>query len=76
MIPVLIVLVAVVGAVAMTAIAKGITDPKILAAAAMGPALVGILIAVILAIILTLIAIIGVIRFARTGKMGEAFNFG
>lgn len=76
MIPVLIVLVAVVGAVAMTAIARGITDPKILAAAAMGPALVGILIAVILAIILTLIAIVGVIRFARTGKMGEAFNFG
>lgn len=76
MIPVFIVLVAVIGAVAMTAIAKNITNPEILAAAVMGPALVGILIAVILAIILGLLALIGVVRFARTGKMGEAFNFG
>jgi hypothetical protein len=76
MIPVFIVLVAIVGAVVMTAIAKGITNPENLAAAVMGPALVGILIAVILAIILGILAIIGVVRFARTGKMGEAFNFG
>jgi hypothetical protein len=76
MIPVFIVLVAIVGAVVMTAIAKGITNPETLAAAVMGPALVGLLVAVILAIILGILAIIGVVRFARTGKMGEAFNFG
>ena len=35
----------------------------------------GILISMIVAFILGLFAIIGVIRFARTGVMGEAFNF-
>jgi Protein of unknown function (DUF4013) len=43
--------------------------------AALRAAAGGILVAVILAFILDLFAIIGVIRFARTGSMGEAFNF-
>jgi len=43
--------------------------------AAIGAALVGFLVFLIVAIIIALIACIGVIRFARTGSMGEAFNF-
>lgn len=74
MIPVFIVLAAVAGAAIMAVISKGI-EPQNMAAALLGPALVGILIAAILAILLGLLATIGVIRFARTGKMGEAFNF-
>jgi len=74
MIPVLIVLAAVAGAAILAAISKGL-DPKDMAAALLGPALVGILVAVILAIILGILAIIGVVRFARTGSIGEAFNF-
>jgi len=75
MIPVIIVLAAVAGAAMMAVIAKGIA-PQNLETALMGPAVVGILIAAILAIILGILALIGVIRFARTGKIGEAFNFG
>lgn len=37
--------------------------------------IVGIFIALIVAFILGLFAIIGIVRFARTGRMGEAFNF-
>ena len=43
--------------------------------AAIGAALVGLVVFLIVAIIIALIACIGVIRFARTGSMGEAFNF-
>jgi hypothetical protein len=43
--------------------------------AAMRTAAGGIVVAILLAFILDLFAIIGVIRFARTGSMGEAFNF-
>ena len=42
---------------------------------AWGSAMGGSIIAIILAFILALFAIIGVIRFARTGTMEEAFNF-
>jgi len=42
----------------------------------LGTFFVGLLFAVILAIIISLISIIGIIRFARTDSMGEAFNFG
>ena len=41
----------------------------------LGGVIAGILIAVIVAIILWLLAVAGVVRFARTGKIGEAFNF-
>jgi len=43
---------------------------------AIGGMLVGFIVLVIVAIITVLLATIGVIRFARTGSMGEAFNFG
>ncbi len=74
MIPVVIVLGAVAGAAIMAAITRGITGPEDMAGLIV-PALGGIFIAGILAIVLTLFAIVGVIRFARTGSMGEAFNF-
>jgi len=74
MIPVIIVLAAVAGAAILAVIKKGISTQNI-AAAVLGPVLVGVLVAVVLAFILCLIATIGVIRYARTGKMGEAFNF-
>jgi len=41
----------------------------------LGGVIAGVLIAVIAAIILWLLAVVGVVRFARTGKIGEAFNF-
>ncbi len=75
MIPVLIVLGAVAGAAIIAAISSGFTNPQDMAAL-IGPVIGGIIIAGILAIILALFAIIGVIRFARSGSMGEAFNFG
>jgi hypothetical protein len=37
--------------------------------------LVSVLVALVIAFILFLFAVIGVIRFARTGSIGEAFNF-
>lgn len=40
-----------------------------------GGVIAGVLIAIIVAIILWLLAVVGVVRFARTGKIGEAFNF-
>ena len=44
--------------------------------AGVGAFLVGLVIFAIVAIIIGLIASIGIIRFARTGSIGEAFNFG
>lgn len=44
--------------------------------AGIGVFLVGLVVFVIVAIIIVLISSIGIIRFARTGSMGEAFNFG
>ncbi len=41
-----------------------------------GSMLFGLLILLIVAIITGLLATIGIVRFARTGSMGEAFNFG
>jgi hypothetical protein len=43
---------------------------------AIGAGLVGLVVFVIVAIIIALLACFGIIRFARTGSMGEAFNFG
>jgi hypothetical protein len=42
---------------------------------ALGSVFVGLLVSTVLAIILALFAIIGIVRFARTGTMSEAFNF-
>ena len=41
-----------------------------------GGAILGLILFVIVAIITGLLATIGIVRFARTGSMGEAFNFG
>jgi hypothetical protein len=43
--------------------------------AGVGSILIGVLITVIVAIIIGLFEAMGVVRFARTGSMGEAFNF-
>ncbi|MDD5142966.1 DUF4013 domain-containing protein [Methanoregula sp.] len=40
-----------------------------------GGVLIGIVVLLVVAIITGLLATIGIIRFARTGSMGEAFNF-
>lgn len=41
----------------------------------LGMMVIGFLVIFILAILIGLIAIIGMVRFARTGEFGEAFNF-
>jgi hypothetical protein len=46
------------------------------ALAALGGAAIYLVVFIILAIITGLLATIGIVRFARTGSMGEAFNFG
>jgi hypothetical protein len=45
------------------------------AVAGAGILIVGMLVVFVLAIIIALFAMIGVVRFARTGSIGEAFNF-
>jgi hypothetical protein len=50
-------------------------DPTAMMASA-GIALIGMLVCFVLAIIIAVFEIIGVVRFARTGSIGEAFNFG
>lgn len=57
------------------AITSYITNPAAIVGI-MGGMLVGFLLFFIVAFITGLLATIGVIRFARTGSMGEAFNFG
>ena len=44
--------------------------------ALIGGVILGLIVFVIIAIITGLFSMIGLIRFARTGSMGEAFNFG
>ena len=46
------------------------------ALAFIGGAILGFVIFIIVALITGLLATIGIVRFARTGSMGEAFNFG
>jgi len=57
-------------------IMAGIKGNIVAIMAGVGVFLVGLVIFVIVAIIIVLIATIGIVRFARTGSMGEAFNFG
>jgi hypothetical protein len=45
-------------------------------AAAAGSIIVGLILTLIVAIVIALVEMMGVIRFARTGSMGQAFNFG
>ena len=71
-IPLIIVWVVVMGASAV-AMMSGDTTAMM---AAFGTMAVGLLIMLVLGIIIAVFEIIGVVRFARTGSIGEAFNFG
>jgi hypothetical protein len=71
-IPIIIVWVLVLGA-SFVAIMSGDSSAMI---AAFGAMAVGILVMLILGIIIAIFEMIGVVRFARTGSIGEAFNFG
>lgn len=65
--------------IAFVTIGAGITAYIMNPAAIVGIAggmLAGLLILFIVALITGLLATIGIVRFARTGSMGEAFNFG
>jgi hypothetical protein len=73
MIPVIIVIALTAGAAIMTAISSAINTESILPL--IGGVVLGIIIAMVLAFVIGLFAVIGVVRFARTGKIGEAFNF-
>src|SRR5512136_1021146 len=71
LIPVFIVLIIFIG-VGVLSLIRGSPGAVI---AGVGSILGGILVAIIVFIIVMLFAIVGAIRFARTGRMGEAFNF-
>lgn len=71
MIPVIIVEVLVMGA----GIAGAMSGDPTAAMAALGGMMVGLLVVFILAIIIALFMMMGVVRFARSGNIGEAFNF-
>lgn len=71
MIPIMIVWAILIG----VGFAGAMTGDETAAMAAVGTMMVGILVVFILAIIIGLFAMIGVVRFARTGSIGEAFNF-
>jgi hypothetical protein len=76
MIPVILVILITAGATLyaiMPAIMAG--NYSSVMALAFGSLFIGLLVSIILGLILTLFAIIGIVRFARTGMMGEAFNF-
>ncbi len=70
MIPVILVLMLSVGAGTLGYMGKG--DFSFIG---FGTAIAGLGISAIIALIIGLIAVIGGVRFARTGSMGEAFNF-
>lgn len=73
-IPVFIILGLTIGGAIMTAISAGPDFEDVLPI--IGGVVIGIIIALIVGIIIGLFAVIGLIRFARTGRMGEGFNFG
>ena len=71
MIPIIIVWAILIG----VGFAGAMTGDETAAMAAVGTMMVGLLVVFILAIIIGLFAMIGAVRFARTGSIGEAFNF-
>ena len=71
-IPVLLILLVSMGALVMAVLSAGDTISNIFAL--LGGAIAGIITAIVVGFILTLFLFIGVVRFARTGKIGEAFN--
>jgi hypothetical protein len=73
-IPVLIILGVTIGGAIMTAVSAGPNFEDILPI--IGGVILGVIIALIVGFIIGLFAVIGLIRFARTGRMGDAFSFG
>lgn len=73
-IPVIIILAVTIGSTIMAAVSAGPNFEDWLPI--LGTVLLGILIAVIVGFIIGLFAIFGLVRFARTGSMGEAFHLG
>jgi len=71
-IPVIIVAVIFIGTGVILAVSG---SPNAMMAAA-GSIIVGLILTLIVAIVIGLVEMMGVVRFARTGRMGEAFNFG
>jgi hypothetical protein len=71
MIPIMIVWAILIG----VGFAGAMTGDETAAMAAVGTMMVGLLVVFVLAIIIGLFAMIGAVRFARTGSIGEAFNF-
>lgn len=77
-IPILIVEFAVIGSAGVaffTAISNPMADPSAVMGL-VGAVLFGVIILILVAIIVEMIAIIGMVRFARTNSFGQAFNFG
>jgi len=70
-IPIIIVEVLVLGA----GFAGVMSGDSTAAMAAIGAMMIGLLVILVLAVIIGLFACIGIVRFARTGSIGEAFNF-
>lgn len=71
MLPVYIVL----GILMVVGFGAAMTGDESAAMAGIGIMVVGMIVVAILAIIIALFMMIGVVRFARTGSIGEAFNF-
>ena len=71
MIPIMIVWAILIG----VGFAGAMTGDETAAMAAVGTMMVGMLVVFVLAVIIGLFAMIGAVRFARTGSIGEAFNF-
>jgi hypothetical protein len=72
-IPVIIILAVTVGSSIMAVVSAGPDFEDLLPI--LGGVLFGVLVALVVGFIIGLFAIFGVVRFARTGSMGEAFNF-
>jgi hypothetical protein len=70
-IPLIIVWFVVAGASALTIMSGDATRMM----AALGAIALGLVITFILAVIIAVFEVIGIVRFARTGSIGEAFNF-
>lgn len=70
-IPVIIIEILLIGGM----MASAMTGDPTAMMAAIGAMLVGLVIIFILAIIIAIFELIGIVRFARSGSIGEAFNF-
>jgi hypothetical protein len=72
-IPVLIIIAVTLGAAFMSALSAGFNFNALWPI--IGGVIIGVLVALVIAFIIGLFAVIGVVRFARTGSLREAFNF-